>query len=219
MRIRTIKPDFCFDDKIAELSMTTRLAFIGLWMHADRDGRLVDNPSKLKALIFPYDKVDMSKTLSELSKKPFIHRYSVEGKRYIQVINWHRHQRVHHSEPLSTIPAMEEGHGETTVEEPLSPGEKSQERKGKERKGKEGGTPIMDGTPTKTKYLEFVYLYDSEYKLLGERIGVTNADSYIQRLNDYIGAKGDKYNSHYHVISGWYRRDHPEERPQMRLLT
>jgi len=204
MRIRTIKPDFYFDDKIAELSFSTRLAFIGLWLHADREGRLVDNPTKLKAMLFPYDKIDMNKLLNDLTKKPFILRYSVNGTKCIQIVNWLRHQKVHHAEPLTVLP---EYNGETTVEQPLSTGNDPQGRVGKEGVGMKH--PLQD----KILHLEFVYLSEKEYTLLCEHIGKGNTDSYIARLNDYIGAKGKKYNSHYHVISGWFRRDNPDERP------
>jgi DNA-binding transcriptional MocR family regulator len=69
----------------------------------------------------------------------------------------------------------------------------------------------------KERYLDFVQLTKKEYDSLCDQFGQRNTDYYIERLNDYIGAKGEKYDSHYHVIHGWYRRDHPEERPKRQL--
>ena len=60
--------------------------------------------------IFPYDKVDVEKCLELLSKpkngsnKPFIQRYEVEGCKYIQIVNWDKHQKPHSTEKESEIP-------------------------------------------------------------------------------------------------------------------
>jgi hypothetical protein len=55
MRIRTIKPEFFEDEKLAELPPHDRLMFIGLWLLADRNGVLEHRPAWIKAKIFPYD--------------------------------------------------------------------------------------------------------------------------------------------------------------------
>lgn len=74
-RIRTVKPSFFLNEEIAALPMATRLLFIGLWTQADREGKLEDRPKRLKAEIFPYDSVDVDKTLSCLQSAGFIERY------------------------------------------------------------------------------------------------------------------------------------------------
>ena len=141
-RIRYIKPEFFSDEDLAELKLETRLTFAGLWCFADRLGRLEDRPKFLKAMIFPYDNVDMEKQLQALSAKPFIQRYEVEGKKFIQIINWEKHQKPHHTEADSKIPpapplkekgdfkgngecqteSSELDNGELTVKEPLVSG-------------------------------------------------------------------------------------------------
>lgn len=111
-RIRSIKPDFFLDEELALVSYQTRLAFIGLWCQADREGRLEDRPQYLKALIFPYDEIDMESTLERLSNhiktvgEPFITRYLSKGRKYIQVNNFLKHQRPHHTEQDSKFPAQ-----------------------------------------------------------------------------------------------------------------
>ena len=65
-RIRTIKPEFFDDEDIAAMSFQARLAFIGLWLQADREGRLKDRPMRLKARIFPFDDVDMDGILDHV---------------------------------------------------------------------------------------------------------------------------------------------------------
>ena len=105
-RIRYLKPDFFTDENISELKYVERLVFQGLWCHADRDGRLEDKPKFLKVVILPYDNEDMDKILNRLSsgEKPFIKRYSVDGKDYILIINFLKHQNPHHTEKDSIIP-------------------------------------------------------------------------------------------------------------------
>lgn len=124
-RIRYLKPDFFLDEDIAELPHSHRLAFQGLWCYADREGRLEDSPRKLKALIFPYEEIDMNKVLDDLTKKPFIHRYKTEKKGFIQILTFTKHQRPHHTEKHSEIPAPE-GLNKITVKEPLKDGEKKE---------------------------------------------------------------------------------------------
>ena len=53
-----IKPEFFDDPAVADLSPHARLFFIGLWLHADREGCLEDDMRRLKAKIFPYDEVN-----------------------------------------------------------------------------------------------------------------------------------------------------------------
>ena len=109
-RIRYLKPDFFIDEDIAELPYEVRLFFQGLWCSADKAGRLEDRPKKLKVQILPYDNVDVEKMLNLLVKpkngnrRPFIIRYEIENEKYIQIVNWNKHQKPHHTEKDSIIP-------------------------------------------------------------------------------------------------------------------
>ena len=102
-RIRTIKPDISLDEKLAELGFAARLFFRDLWCHCDREGRCEDRPKKLKALIMPWDDVDCDILLSELSPH-FLVRYEVDGRKYIQVRTFLKHQRPNIKESPSEIP-------------------------------------------------------------------------------------------------------------------
>ena len=104
MRARNIKPGFFKNDTLAELDFAGRLLFIGLWGIADRAGRLEDRPKKIKAEVFPYDAVDVDSCLGELARLGFILRYEAEGERYIQIVNFDKHQNPHPREAASTIP-------------------------------------------------------------------------------------------------------------------
>lgn len=109
-RIRYLQPGFFKDEDLVEHPFWIRILFEGLWTIADKEGRLEDRPKRIKAEIFPYESVNIEKGLCELakiknhSKRPFIQRYEINGEPYIQIINWHKHQKPHHTEKDSIIP-------------------------------------------------------------------------------------------------------------------
>ncbi|WP_081275726.1 hypothetical protein [Stenotrophomonas maltophilia] len=105
-RSRNIKPGFFQNEDLADLAFEYRILFQGLWCEADREGRLEDRPKRLKAAIFPYDNVDVESGLQSLALAGFIVRYEVDGKRYIQILNFVKHQNPHKKEAASVIPAI-----------------------------------------------------------------------------------------------------------------
>lgn len=106
-RSRNIKPGFFGNEYLADLPPETRLLFIGLWCLADREGRLEDRPRGIKGRLFPFDDFNVDEMLQQLSDSPdhFILRYQVEGKHYIQVKNFLKHQNPNVREAASQIPA------------------------------------------------------------------------------------------------------------------
>jgi len=115
-RARNIKPGFFTNDLLAEVDPLGRILFAGIWTIADRAGRLLDRPKKIKAEVLPFDNCDIDQLLKDLSKHGFITRYEVDGCRYIQVENWCKHQNPHIKESQSTIPAPCE-YGARTIQE------------------------------------------------------------------------------------------------------
>lgn len=103
-RARNIKPGFFANEVLAECDPLARLLFAGLWCWADREGRLEDRPRKIKAEILPYDRCDVEKLLNQLAAGKFICRYESDGRKFIQVLTFHRHQNPHVKESPSTIP-------------------------------------------------------------------------------------------------------------------
>ena len=60
-------------------------------------------------------------------------------------------------------------------------------------------------------FLEFVYLTKTEHGRLIDRIGEKKTDDMINKLNNYIGSKGEKYKSHYHTILNWLTMDNKDD--------
>jgi hypothetical protein len=106
MRNRDINPKYFVDEDLAKCSFPARILFAGLWCAADREGRLEDRPGRLKGEIFPHDPFTIAEVdgfLDELARH-HIRRYEVDGKKYIQIRNFLRFQKIHPREQQSQIP-------------------------------------------------------------------------------------------------------------------
>lgn len=115
MRSRNLKPSFFLNYELAQVTPLGRILFEGLWCMADRKGRLEDIPQKIKVCILPYDSCDIQMMLDGLHKRDFILRYQIKGKRYIQIINFTKHQYPHIKESESTIPEPGKHHTRTVL--------------------------------------------------------------------------------------------------------
>lgn len=104
-RARSIKPGYFKNEELSKLHPLTRILFAGLWVIADREGRLEDRPERIKVEVLPYDRVNVNRMLEDLAKSCFITRYEIEARRYIQINTFRAHQSPHRDERPSTIPA------------------------------------------------------------------------------------------------------------------
>jgi hypothetical protein len=94
-RIRTIKPEFFGDEKLAPLAALDRFVFLGLIAMADDAGRLVDNIKTIDGFVFPETSESSRKSLDTLASISRITRYTSEsGQKLIQISNWLKHQKV-----------------------------------------------------------------------------------------------------------------------------
>ena len=107
-RIRTIKPEFWADEKLAPRSPITRLVFLGLVSQADDHGRLVDNIRLLDGLIFPETEHSCAESLEELEGISVIERgRTSSGQRVIQIVGWEKHQRVDKPSSRAALPPID----------------------------------------------------------------------------------------------------------------
>ena len=111
MRTRDIKPGFYLNEDLAECSCWARLIFPALWMLADREGRLEYRPKRIKAEILPYDGEDMVALIGELETHRLVKRYKVDGKEYLWIPTFLRHQKPHPNEKPSILPPCPDDHG------------------------------------------------------------------------------------------------------------
>lgn len=108
-RARNIKPALFKNEILGVADPLYSLLFEGLWVLADRGGKLEDRPLRIKGEVFPYrDGLDMDAMLNWLQDSGFIRRYQADGKKYILVLEFVKHQNPHKNEAESEIPDPEE---------------------------------------------------------------------------------------------------------------
>jgi hypothetical protein len=103
-RARNIKPGFYKNEDLAECSIWARYIFPGLWMLADREGRLEDRPKRIKGELLAFDSQEVEPLLCELVRFGFIERYESDGLKIIQIMKFKDHQSPHFSEKPSELP-------------------------------------------------------------------------------------------------------------------
>jgi len=106
-RARNIKYGLYKNEDLAECSIWARYIFPGLWMLADREGRLEDRPKRIKAELLAFDSMEVEPLLKELESRGFIHRYSMAGMAVILIPTFTKHQNPHHREQASKLPPPE----------------------------------------------------------------------------------------------------------------
>lgn len=125
MRARNLKPGFFKNAELADAGPIAQLLFAGLWLMADKEGRLKDQPRVIKAELFPYYDADVNGELTVLARLGHVRRYVTDRIAVIEIINFKKHQSPHHTERASELPAYDgvsacnhgapEIHGELTV--------------------------------------------------------------------------------------------------------
>jgi hypothetical protein len=109
-RARNIKPALFKNEILGVADPIYTLLFEGLWLLADREGRLEDRPLRIKAELFPYrEGLDMPAMLGWLQESGFIYRYTYGENRYIEIANFTKHQNPHKNEVASEIPSFSMG--------------------------------------------------------------------------------------------------------------
>ena len=114
-RIRTVKPGLfkheeLYDAEI-ESGLPLRLAFIGLFTVADKEGRFQWMPRTLKTDVLPHDDVDFSKVLDALARIGMLRRYVVADRVYGCIPTWKKHQVINQREAESFLPSPDEDDG------------------------------------------------------------------------------------------------------------
>ncbi len=216
-RIRTIKPQMFTDEDLGDCSTDARWLFAGLFTLADREGRLEDRPRKIKVEVMPYDKVNIENLLGELTEARFITRYQVNGKRYIHIRTFWKHQHFNIKEPPSqlppppgvtesTVPAPY-GHRTGTVSAPVENAGKGREGKGKGKEGKEEDARAevpADPPPPELFSQEFFDNLQDQKKF--QRLDVRDV---FQKWTNHCKATGKEPTPEYFL--NWLNREEPRK--------
>lgn len=107
-RARNIKPSIFKNEVLGVADPLYTILFEGLWVLADREGRLENRPLRIKAEVFPYrEGLNVPVMLDWLEQQGFIQRYTAGGKACILIVNFTKHQNPHKNEAPSELPAPE----------------------------------------------------------------------------------------------------------------
>jgi len=180
-RARGIKPGFFRNADLVELPFESRLLFIGLWTIADRAGRLEDRPKQIKMEIFPADDIDCDAAIQSLANIGMVARYEVDGKKYLQVTNFAKHQNPHRDEKASTLPDC---YGNCASNE--SPPKKHRANTVQVRSKSDAGTVLLGLTPDSCKLTPEV-----------------NPPSHEAEIGNYRGIHGGKIDTETGEVISW----------------
>ena len=107
---RMINGNVWEDDFFLSLSIFNRLLWIGiLTASADDQGRFSDNAALIRSRVFPVDDIQLSvieEGISIFAEAGKIERYTMNGKKAIQLTKWWNHQKPRWA-GKSTLPAPE----------------------------------------------------------------------------------------------------------------
>jgi hypothetical protein len=120
MRIRSIKPEFWQDERLATVSLSARLLFVGLWNLADDFGVLRGNPRLIRGQLFPYDAIDVEPLLAELERARRIVRYRPDGEDLVLIRNFTKHQKL--DRRIKSRPPLPAGYDVIEIDAPDAEG-------------------------------------------------------------------------------------------------
>jgi uncharacterized phage protein (TIGR02220 family) len=110
--MRTINIEVLRDEVLFEAEiyckLPLRVAFMGLLLYADKKGRFVWKPSRIKLDVLPYDSVDMFDVLEELFFYKIIQKYTDGSEIYGHISDWEKYQAENDIEIESELPSPEE---------------------------------------------------------------------------------------------------------------
>lgn len=93
-RIRTLKPEWLEDERLAMGSSDARVLSIALVLLADDHGNGRANPVQLAGSVFPGKPLETLAKALEYLASFFVTLYEVDGQSYFSIRNWAKHQRV-----------------------------------------------------------------------------------------------------------------------------
>jgi len=215
---RILKESICTSCEIDRLTTEEENLFYRLLVNCDDFGRMDARAPVLISKCYPLrihklDDEQVDTELQTLARVGLVTLYEINGKRYLFITNWEKHQqkRARHSkypDPNGVkSSAINRNHPQSNVPETTrieNTRIENADIKRNQKKPKDNKRP----------YGEFqnVLLTDAEYNMLDARFGGPEAKNKIEVLSAAIESKGYKYKSHYAAILNWARRENGKAR-------
>jgi len=110
-RIRSIKPEFPGDEKLAMVTRDARLTFILAMTQADDEGLLSAAPRQLLGSLYPLDESVtpplLEAWIGELIAIARVRwRFTTDGARVLEFVNWKKHQKIDKPSPSKIKPLL-----------------------------------------------------------------------------------------------------------------
>jgi len=209
MRIRSIRPEFWSSEDIAALDWPTRLIFIGLWSYVDDNGVGRDNERLIKADLFPLEDdphgalMQVTGALKTLNSRDLITRYEVDGRRFLHITTWERHQKINRPSegryPLPTCgnvvihDTLTESSVSPPAKAPLGEGEKGRRGEGEKVVARKRATQRPDD-----------WKPDDKHRELAEQLELV-IDRELEQFTDYHDSKGSTFKDWDAAFRTWLR--------------
>jgi len=195
------------------MDWATRLVFIGLWSYVDDNGVGRDVEKLIVADLFPLEDdprethATVSRSLARLSEGGQITRYTLEGRPYLYVNAWAKHQRIdkaaksryplptsEDAEPRETLATPSRDHREGS---PLGEGEKGRRGEGEKGAARKRATALpADWAPT------------DKHRQLAATRGI-DCDAEAEKMRDWAAAKGETGKDWDARFRNWLRNARP----------
>ncbi|MBU2559230.1 MAG: hypothetical protein KJ578_15745 [Bacteroidetes bacterium] len=226
---RMLKRVITTSRKLAELKTdSARLLYTWLIPFLDVEGRFYGNPDIIKGFIIPrikdFTTEKVTECLFDMQKVGLILWYQVDGDKYLEFTCFEKHQNINKdreaksSFPISTqensgellqlqensgeLLQLQENSGELSVK--LSKDKLSKDKLSKDKLSKD---KLSKDKLSKDKYSDFVLLTEKELSQLIDKLGESQTQEWIEKLNNYIGSTERQYKSHYYTILNWSKKD------------
>ena len=206
-RKRMIHPGFWDDKKIAKLSHTARLTYIGLSTFAEDSGVGHADPEFLKSKLFCYDRMSITKLkkiYNEIVDKKLITHFTEDDEEYYYVNNFDTYQTISHKTPY-TLP-LPPNHPEYKTPESF------RNDSGIAPESLQKNAPqyninklniISNINKNKFGSHQNVLLTEEEWNELKNTFGFAGAGTMIEKLSSYMFRTGKEYPDHFRVIKDW----------------
>mgnify|MGYP000972593619 CR=1 FL=1 len=203
---RIIKESICTSDTIDQLSWFEEVFFYRLIVNCDDYGRFDARTPILKARLFPLKSVtekQISDALNKLSTVGIVTVYEYDGRPYLQLVTWDKHQQIRAKKSKYPAPDVACNHMiSDDIKCPRNPIQSEYESKS-ESNTNTNTSARKHSQPEKVQFAENVSMTNAEYEKLVSTYGEADVTRMIEKLDNYKGATGKKYKSDYRAILNW----------------
>jgi hypothetical protein len=209
---RIIKESIVTSDNLNELSPEEEVFFYRLMVVCDDFGRMDARPQIILAKCFPLKthiiKIEKIITwLKALRQQDLLRIYEVEGKQYLYMTTWDKHQQKRAKKSKYPEPPDNDSYDNNLISSDINcnqvqanvPEKRESRNENRECDAENKKNPRSQ----KIKFADFVTMTEAEHEKLVAECGEEDTARLIDILNTYKGANGRSYKSDYHAIKKW----------------